>query len=147
MMSVGITSAIVAAIGTLSISVPLALAAPTDRGDTDNRQRAYDAPAMTVERGIFCFATGDHPALHSGKMRLETPHADVAVVGTRFILEVNETFTRVTVLEGRVELTPRAGNSVTPVKPGQAATATSTAIDVTLSDGKLPDVLPPGNCD
>lgn len=103
-------------------------------------------PAMVVDRGTFCFATGDMAALHAGQMHLETPHADIAVLGTRFILEVNDRFTRVTVLEGRVDVTPHASGTVTPVTPGQAATTTATAVDVHRSTGELPKDLPAGNC-
>jgi hypothetical protein len=147
--SVTAKSTILAAIGMLSVLAAPVAAAPTSRDGsaTTNDGSSRSEPTMVVDRGTFCFATGDHPALHAGKMRLATPHADVAVIGTRFILEVNDDFTRVTVLEGRVELTPHAGSKVTPVIPGQAATATSTDVDVRFSAGQVPDVLPPGNCD
>tara|TARA_R110002072_G_scaffold158269_4_gene309173 strand:+ start:202 stop:1287 length:1086 start_codon:yes stop_codon:yes gene_type:complete len=56
-------------------------------------------------------------------MVVETPHAEVRVLGTRFVLDAKESSTRVQVDSGRVRLKSRANRRTIEVSAGEYATA------------------------
>jgi ferric-dicitrate binding protein FerR (iron transport regulator) len=79
------------------------------------------AKRIRLDRGVLACEVATQPA--GRPMRLATPHAEAEVVGTRFVLSVDQDRTRLEVTEGVVRLTRRADSQTTLVAEGQFAEA------------------------
>jgi len=94
----------------------------THTGDsTDLNQMAGAGKKIRVRAGVVAVDATRQP--EGLPLLLVTPQAEVRVLGTRFALVVEETGTRVEVLEGRVRMTRREDGALVEVTKGQFAVA------------------------
>jgi len=94
----------------------------THTGDsTDLNQMAGAGKKIRVRAGVVTVDATRQP--EGLPLLLVTPQAEVRVLGTRFALVVEETGTRVEVLEGRVRMTRREDGALVEVTKGQFAVA------------------------
>lgn len=90
--------------------------------------------SLEFTTGLFRFITGK--MANNEGFQLSTPTVLIGVRGTDFVVQVDANgVTRVAVLSGEVEVTPRTGGAPAVVAANQTATITAANADAVLSEG------------
>jgi hypothetical protein len=102
-----------------------------------NPDSSARAAVINMTKGTFRFVTG---ASNPGAFTLQTPHATIGIRGTIVEIDVESARTRITLLQGLVNVCPRAGGRRTceVMTPGQSLTVSRLGLDRVPDGGPNP---------
>jgi hypothetical protein len=107
-----------------------------DRGDGEM--------VVNLGEGVFRFVSGK---MAKDAVAIGTPDVTIGIRGTDFIVEVDGQGTRVSVIEGEVEITPNGGGAAVSVGPSSVATANNLGVSASsVASIQVPPSLTPGGC-
>jgi hypothetical protein len=106
--------------------------------------RATGEMAIDLGEGVFRFVSGK---MAKEGVSIGTPDVVIGIRGTDFIVEVDGSGTRVSVLEGEVEITPRGGGASVSVGPNSVANANGLGVSAaSVASIEIPEPVSDGGC-